>query len=136
MAAELKAAVAARLPLALPGALQVRRNPSLRMAGSKLLNVRTAAEKAGAKYWFDVTPNFYKSQAVDYFLFACGHPDIIYVFPRVEFEALVSGASLGGDKQVPQFTIFSDTSELEPAGQSRRDIKRFLNAFGLVLAAI
>ena len=135
MAAELQAAVAARLPIELPGAIQVQRSPSLWMVGLKLLNVRTAATKAGIKYWFDVTPSLYKSQAVDFFLFACGSPDTIYVFPREDFEVLIVGASVGGDKQVPQFTLFINTKEFEPAGRERINVAHFLNAFRSVVAA-
>ena len=112
----------------------------VRLAGRSLLeingatiNLRTATQKAGSKYWFDVTPSFYSS--VNFFLFACGSASTVYVFPTSTMKDLLEGASLGGQKQVPNFTIFTDTDELEPAGAGgiRNNIGQYLNAFGLIL---
>ena len=100
-------------------------------------NIRAAAEKAGAKFWFDVTPDLYERRQVEFFLYACGNPDTIYVFPRVNFEYFVRTASLGGQKQVPNFTLYSDSDEFEPAGhaETRFQISGFKNAFFLVPGA-
>jgi hypothetical protein len=66
------------------------------------------------------------------FILMCA--DIIYVFPRVNFEFFVKTASLGGQKQVPNFTLYADANQFEPAGHSdtRFDISGFRNAFFLV----
>jgi hypothetical protein len=74
---------------------------------------------------------------VEFFLYSCGSADIIYVFPRVNFEFFVKTASLGGQKQVPNFTLYADANQFEPAGHSdtRFDISGFRNAFFLVPGA-
>lgn len=97
-------------------------------------NVRSARRKSGDKFWFDVTPALYERRQVEFFVYACGDTTVIYVFPRLNFERLVRGASLGGQKQVPNFTLFIDTNEFEPAGRSseRSDITQFRNAFFLI----
>jgi hypothetical protein len=132
MAIDLQVFVANKLAEVLKGSVELKKSPSVWMASGKILNVRTAAEKAGSKYWFDVTPRFYQDNIVDFFLFACGNSDRIYVFPQIALADLVAPASLGGAKQVPQFTIFTDTDEFEPAGAKRQSISRFLNAFDLI----
>ena len=105
---------------------------SLIRINTALVNVRTANRKAGAKYWFDVTPSFFKS--VDFFLFACGNSTTVYIFPSLTLQQLIVGASLGGHKQVPNFTIYVDRNELEPAGQSKRrvHIGQYLNDYSLI----
>jgi len=105
---------------------------SLARVNNSIVNIRTANQKAGSKYWFDVTPSFYSS--VHFFIFACGTPSTVYVFPTVDLKQLLVGASLGGQKQVPNFTIFSNTNELEPAGSGgiRKSIVQYLNAFALI----
>ena len=97
-------------------------------------NIRTASEKSGDKYWFDVTPKLYEANEVDYFIYVCGTPDSIYIFPCSDFSILINGAHLGGQKQVPNFTIFDNSSEFEPAGhsQERHGIAKYKNAFGTI----
>lgn len=114
------------------GARASRATGSLIRLNSSAINIRTASQKAGAKYWFDVTPSFYSS--VNFFLFACGNAATVYVFPTAILQQLLQGASLGGQKQVPNFTIFSDTNELEPAGASgiRKSIEQYLNSYALI----
>ena len=109
-------------------------SPAIWLLNAYPANVRTASEKAGAKFWFDVTPELYEKRQVEFFLYACGSADVIYVFPRINFEAFMRGASLGGQKQVPNFTIFTDSDELEPAGQAkaRFNVRGFRNSFFLV----
>ncbi|MDB4890269.1 MAG: hypothetical protein JWL61_2124 [Gemmatimonadetes bacterium] len=135
MSADLQNAVAEALQESLPGIVELKKTPSLWMYGSSLLNVRTASEKSGAKFWFDVTPRLYESESVDFFLFACGDAEHIYIFPRTALEPMVRAASLGGAKQVPQFTLFTDTNEFEPAGAARYSITAYLNAFNLLPSA-
>ena len=120
-------------------ALKEAKNATCRFEGQSIvrvndsvINVRTATQKAGLKYWFDVTPSFYGF--VHFFLFACGNASTVYVFPASELQHLIEGASLGGQKQVPNFTIFSGTNELEPAGLvgTRKPISQYLNAYALI----
>ncbi|AXQ29936.1 hypothetical protein D0B54_15165 [Solimonas sp. K1W22B-7] len=105
------------------------------VAGEATVNIRTATQKSGFKYWFDVTPSFYSS--VNFFLFACGDVSTVYVFPTTKLQLLLEGASLGGAKQVPNFTIFADTDELEAAGSGghRKSIAEHLNAYALMTQA-
>jgi hypothetical protein len=105
---------------------------SLVKINDSLINIRTATQKSGSKYWFDVTPSFYTK--VQFFLFACGNASTVYVFPSTVLQAQLKNASLGGQKQVPNFTIFSDKHELEPAGASemRNSIRQYLNAYSLI----
>jgi hypothetical protein len=115
------------------GAKAVRLSqPSLVRIGTSTVNVRTANEKAGDSYWFDVTPSYFRS--VNFFLFACGSATTVYVFPAAILEKLVKNASLGGQKQVPNFTIYVDRHRFEPAGRSieTADIRMYLNNYGLV----
>jgi len=101
------------------------------------LNIRTANEKAFDKYWFDVTPSLYQKPRVDFLIYSCGSAKSLFVFPVRDFESLIEGASLGGAKQVPNFTIFLDRNEFEPAGRSKNRISivRFRNNVGLVTLA-
>jgi hypothetical protein len=97
-----------------------------------LINVRTATSKrADDQYWFDVTPRYYEEQLVNFLVYACWSPDNIYIFPVDVFETLIQGASLGGQKQVPNFTIDLARDEFEPAGDAdaRREIQKYLNYF-------
>ena len=112
-------------------AVRLSRSSLLRI-GSSTVNVRTANEKAGDNYWFDVTPSFFRS--VNYFLFACGSASTVYVFPAAVLEKLIANASLGGQKQVPNFTIYIDRHQLEPAGRSneRASIRSYLNNYGAI----
>jgi hypothetical protein len=105
---------------------------SLIKINDSLINVRTATQKSGSKYWFDVTPSFYPK--VQFFLFACGNASTVYVFPSTVLQQQLKDASLGGEKQVPNFTIFSDKHELEPAGSRgvRSSIRQYLNAYTLI----
>jgi len=97
-----------------------------------VINIRTATQKSGSKYWFDVTPSFYTK--AQFFLFACGNATTVYVFPSIVLQQQLRNASLGGEKQVPNFTIFSDKHELEPAGAGdvRSSIRQYLNAYFLI----
>ena len=97
--------------------------------GSKRVNLRTASQKRGDQYWFDVTPEYYAKKLVDYFAYACGSASHVYVIPAYEMERLMEGASLGGQKQVPNFTIYLDRHEFEPAGRSekRKSIEHYYN---------
>lgn len=98
---------------------------------SNKCNVRTASKKSGDKYWFDVTPALYEENQVDYFIYVCGSPESIYIFPCDDFAELIKGAHLGGQKQVPNFTIFDGVNEFEPAGLSnkRKNIFKYRNNF-------
>ncbi len=111
--------------------------PSLWHINAYPANVRTAGRKSGDKFWFDVTPELYEKRQVEFILYVCGSPEIIYVFPRLNFEYLIRGASLGGQKQVPNFTLFADSNEFEPAGraESRHNVEGFRNAFFLIPGA-
>lgn len=101
---------------------------------SKKCNVRSASKKSGDKYWFDVTPALYEQNQVDYFIYVCGTPNTIYVFPCEDFSRLINGAHLGGQKQVPNFTIYDNTFEFEPAGLSynKQNIYKYRNNFNLL----
>lgn len=112
----------------------VSHRPSLRHINSYPTNLRTATRKSGDKFWFDVTPELYERRQVEFFIYACGDASVLFVFPRLNMEHFVRHASLGGQKQVPNFTIYSDTNEREPAGhaESRFPIAGFRNAFMLI----
>ena len=112
----------------------ISQSPSLWHLNSYPVNVRTASEKSGDKFWFDVTPELYEKRQVEFFIYVCGEPEAMYVFPRLNFEHLVRGASLGGQKQVPNFTIYINSNEFEPAGhaEARHNIGDFRNAFFLI----
>lgn len=99
---------------------------------NSIVNIRTANTKSGDKYWFDVTPNFYAS--VHFFLFACGNAGKVYVFPSAVLQSLLVGASLGGQKQVPNFTIFSNSDQFQAAGSGgvSQPIAAYLNAYGQI----
>ncbi len=101
---------------------------------SKTCNVRSASRKSGNKYWFDVTPSLYEQEKVDYFIYVCGSPESIYIFPCNDFSELIKGANLGGQKQVPNFTIFDNTDEFEPAGASynRHNIFKYKNNYKII----
>jgi len=105
---------------------------SLITVNGSIINIRTASQKAGSKYWFDVTPSFYTK--AQFFLFACGSASTVYIFPSIILQQQLKNASLGGEKQVPNFTIFSDKHELEPAGAAgaRSSIRQYLNAYSLI----
>lgn len=108
--------------------------PRIYSVASARVHVRTANEKAGAKYWFDVTPSLYERGQTDFLMYTCGSPSVVYVFPVQDFMHLVAGASLGGQKQVPNFTIYVDRDTIEPSGHADepRSIAKYRNAFGLV----
>jgi hypothetical protein len=113
---------------------EISANPSLWYVNSYPVNLRTASKKSGDKFWFDVTPELYEKRQVEFFVFVCGQPDTMYIFPRINFEYFVRGSSLGGQKQVPNFTLFTDSNEFEPAGHSeaRHNISGFKNAYFLI----
>ncbi len=131
---DLRSEVLARVRAELGSLTPIPGERSIYRCGKARLNVRSASQKNGDKYWFDVTPSFYERRKVDYFLYGCGSAQKIYVFPVAEFAEMIKGASLGGQKQVPNFTIYLDRHEFEPAGManSTHEIRRFLNAFSIV----
>jgi hypothetical protein len=98
---------------------------------NKRINIRSASDKGSQRYWFDVTPSLYTERKVDYLLFTCGYPDNTYVFPVETFSTMIEGASLGGQKQVPNFNIRLDSHKFEPCGLKGKkfDIKTFFNHF-------
>ncbi len=110
-------------------------NPCICKINNKKINIRTANKKSGDKYWFDVTPEFYERKKVDFLLYSCGNVENIYIFPVVDFSKLIEGASLGGSKQVPNFTIFLDNHVFEPAGKShsRSKIRSYYNGFNQLI---
>ncbi|MSQ72998.1 MAG: hypothetical protein EXR27_17160 [Betaproteobacteria bacterium] len=127
---DLKSEVVTRLRKELGSLTQVPGERSIYRCGNVRLNVRSASQKNRDKYWFDVTPAFYERGKVDYFVYGCGSSSQLYVFPRQEFARMIQGASLGGQKQVPNFTIYLDRHTFEPAGRASQthDIKKFYNA--------
>jgi hypothetical protein len=126
----LKREVISRLKQAFPGVIQLRGRPTILSVGDRKIYLRVTTTKAGPKYWFDVKPNLYERRMVDFFVYACGSPQSIYVFPVDVFARMIAGASKGGVNQVPNFTIFVDSHEFEPAGQSdkRHDISKYFNS--------
>jgi hypothetical protein len=116
----------------------VSTRPRIYSVGRARVHVRTANEKSGDKYWFDVTPNLYVRRQADFLMYTCGSPECVYIFPVQDFERLIDGASLGGQKQVPNFTIYADRDMMEPAGHADHPhpIAKYRNAFELVAPAV
>ena len=83
-----------------------------------MVNIRVATDKHREGYFFDFTPGHFHK--VDFAVFACGYPDCLYVIPVLDLWRLTANASLGGAKQVPNFTLFPAVNEFEPAGQAER----------------
>lgn len=108
---------------------------NFKINGRSVVNLRAASQKSADKYWFDVTPEFYENHVVDFLLYACGSVDQTYIFPVGDFSKLIAGASLGGQKQVPNFTLYADTHEFEPAGMSHgvRSIREYHNQWQLLV---
>lgn len=131
---DLEAEASSKLKSVYKSVACLSRRPSLWHINSYPANLRTASRKSGDKFWFDVTPELYERRQVEFFIYACGEASVLFVFPRLNMEHFVRYASLGGQKQVPNFTIYSDTNELEPAGHagSRIQIAGFRNAFFLI----
>ena len=102
--------------------------------GKARINLRVTTKKSGAKFWFDITPALYESSMVDFFVYACGNDKDIYIFPKNDIQEMVSKASSGGINDVPNFTIYTNRHEFEPAGRAtqRISIRRYHNAFGLI----
>jgi len=102
--------------------------------GDKRVFVRVTTKKAGSKFWFDVTPNLYLNHETDFLIYACGSTQDLYVFPVDIFIQFIKGASKGGFHAVPNFTIFLNSHEFEPAGRSknRYEIKQYYNSFELI----
>lgn len=94
-------------------------------------NIRVATQKSGSKYWFDVSPALYEGRRVECFIYACGSAAVLYVFPVEDFKRMIAGAHIGGVNQYPNFTIYVDTNNFEPAGHSdcRYPIGKYLNNF-------
>ncbi len=131
---DLKREVFARLKSQYDLVTVLSHSPSIWHINSYPCNVRTASRKSGDKFWFDVTPELYEKRQVEFFLYVCGEPGVMFVFPRLNFEYFIRGAHVGGQKQVPNFTLFVDSHEFEPAGHSenRHKIDLFRNAFDLI----
>jgi len=100
----------------------------------KRVYLRVASEKSGSKYWFDVNPNLFRNVKVDFLIYACGSEHSVYVFPLSDFLQMLESANLGGVNQVPNFTIFVDSHELEPAGHSRNrySINKYYNNYSAI----
>jgi len=130
----LREAVLCRLKNELGESILVKNRPIIRVYNGFKTNVRVATKKSGDKYWFDVTPALYEKKLVDYFIYACGSSDSIFVFPVNDLAELIESASIGGSKQVPNFTIYLDTSDFEPAGRAddKHKIQSYLNNFNLL----
>lgn len=111
------------------------RSTNYKVNGKSVVNLRAASRKNADQYWFDVTPELYENNVVDFFLYACGSADDVYIFPTADFKKLIQGASLGGQKQVPNFTLYSDTHEFEPAGMahSTRRARDYYNQWRVLL---
>lgn len=108
--------------------------PLIYRLGGKRANLRTATTKSGDKYWFDVTPSLFEDREVEFFIYVCGSPSCMYVFPTADFTRMIVGASLGGQKQVPNFTLYLDRHVFEPAGRANaaHDITKYFNHFDLI----
>ncbi|WP_287600833.1 hypothetical protein [Thiothrix sp.] len=104
--------------------------------GKARINLRVTTKKSGTKYWFDITPVLYEKSMVDFFVYACGSDQDIYVFPMGNMKEMVVNASIGGINSVPNFTIYTDRHDFEPAGhsESRIPIARYHNAMDLILS--
>lgn len=102
--------------------------------GKARINLRVTTKKSGTKFWFDITPILYERSMVDFFVYACGSDENIYIFPRKDMQEMVYIASNGGINNVPNFTIYTNYHEFEPAGHAdqRIPIRRYHNAFGLI----
>lgn len=100
----------------------------------KKVYLRVATEKSGYKYWFDINPNLIRKVNVDFLIYACGSENSVYVFPLEDFLHMLESANPGGVNQVPNFTIFVDSHEFEPAGHSknRYPIKKYYNNYSIV----
>lgn len=131
---DLRSEVLRRLREELGSLTQVPGELSIYRCAKVTLNVRSASQKSGDKYWFDVTPDFYERGKVDYFVYGCGSASRLYVFPRQDFARMIEGASLGGKKQVPNFTIYLGRHKFEPAGRASQahDIRTYYNAIALL----
>lgn len=66
--------------------------------------------------------------------YACGSKDRLYLFPVNDFIKLISGASIGGVNQFPNFDIYLDIHKFVPAGQAHRrhDISKYYNNFSQI----
>jgi hypothetical protein len=95
------------------------------------INIRTATDKGVDRYWFDVTPTLYSERKVEFLLFTCGYLSNTYIFPVEVFAKMIEGASLGGQKQVPNFNLRTDSHQFEPCGLRGKkfDISLFFNNF-------
>jgi|WetSurMetagenome_2_1015567.scaffolds.fasta_scaffold15771_1 hypothetical protein len=112
----------------------IANRPFVLLFRDKRVYLRVAIEKAGDKYWYDINPKLFIKTKIDFLVYACGKTKSMYVFPAKIFFEMIRSASLGGVNQVPNFTIFIDSHELEPAGKSeqRFKIKDFWNKFTLI----
>lgn len=98
----------------------------------KIVNIRANTKGQNGKFWFDVTQEFFTR--VEFFVFACESEENIYLFPSNDLKNLINGASVGGWKQEPQFTVYLTTHELGPAGKSNNklSIEKYYNDFDLI----
>lgn len=130
----LKKQVLSRLEIVLGKSTPLSLKPFVLKYGDKRVFVRVTTEKAGNKFWFDVTPRLYTNHETDFLIYACGSTQNLYVFPVDNFAQFIGKASIGGAGAVPNFTIFLNSHEFEPAGQSahRFKINQFWNRFDLI----
>ena len=112
----------------------ISQRPVLVRINSHLANLRTTTTERDGVFWFDVTPELYEKHEVEFFIYVCGSPDVMYIFPQVNFKHFVSSANVGGIKQVPNFTLCVRTNHFQPGGHpsSSSNIAGFRNAFFLI----
>ncbi|NOY42187.1 MAG: hypothetical protein GXP26_10165 [Planctomycetes bacterium] len=85
------------------------------------VNIRTTVGVPDQeRCWFDVTPQLYENDEVDFFIFVCRCSSWYYVIPAARLADMVSHANLCGSKQVPNFNLHLDTHEFVPCGSSER----------------
>jgi len=131
----LREQVVSKLKEIFPDVIQLFGRFKMLSINKKKIYLRVTTEKSGPKYWFDIKPDLYERKMADFLMYACGSSNRIYVFPVDDFSIMISGASVGGVNQVPNFTIFLDSQKLEPAGRSDRkhDIAQYYNNFAQLL---
>lgn len=110
----------------------LRRNPNTWSINSHSANLRMAS--GVRKFWFDVTPELYEKLQVEFFIYACGGMETVYVLPCINLQHFVRSAGRSRRTNAPNFTIYTATDEFEPAGHSeaRFNIAGFRNAYFLI----
>jgi hypothetical protein len=127
--------VISRLKDTFPGITPIPGKFKIYSINKNRIYLRVTTEKAGSKYWFDTKQDLYEQKKADFFIYACGSKDRLYIFPVDDFINMIEGASVGGVNQAPNFTIFVNTHKLEPAGRSDRkhDISKYYNNLSSIL---